>query len=674
MKSIIKLWVLILLFSSSIISYAQNESLRFEHLGIEDGLSHNNVNTIFQDSKGYIWIGTFDGLNVYDGYTFIKYKFDPLDPNSLSQNFIYTLWEDKEGLIWMGTYEGLCKLDRYTGKFTRYKPDPRAKFADPNISVINEDNNGMMWVGSASGGLCRFDREKGKFLPEFFDLRLLKTGEGSELHDVISCIYKDRSGVLWVGNSLGLHQLTVKPVNKERQGEVEIKSYLHNPTDPNSLSAKFVTSVFEDSKGILWIATDNGLNSIDKERKFFTRYFHDPKNTNSISSNNLATYFDNFAEDREGNLWINSDNGLNKLNEQRTAFTIYKHNPSDNNSLSSDFLTSVFIDRVGILWIGSWNGKLNKTNLINKSFGLRQNVPGKINSLSNDKVSAILEDSSGMIWIGTDGGGLNRWDKNTNEFTHYKSDPNNAKSLRSDAVYGMLEDQDGQVWICNGVYLSKINKQTGEFTHYNSNETKYDIINQHEIYAITEDLEGFLWLGTANGIKKFDKKTGKFIKHYHHSKADSTGISDYTAIAIFADSKDNIWIGYGSIATDRLDKRTGLITHYKHDPLNSASISSNVVNSFLEDSNGNLWWQLQQGDYANSIIKRRNLQRIPINTACRTIQFILFWRTTKSYFGWEPLTDFAGLTPLQKNVPTMIIRTDCKAVIFRQAPGAGQPG
>jgi ligand-binding sensor domain-containing protein len=137
--------------------------------------------------------------------------------------------EDKQGLIWMATFEGLCKFDRYTEKFTRYRPDPNAKFADPNITSINEDNNGMLWVGSASGGLCRFDKKTGKFLPEFFDLGFPKqTAEGSELHDIITCIYKDRSGVLWIGNSTGLHRLTVKPVNNGRPGKVEIKSYLHN--------------------------------------------------------------------------------------------------------------------------------------------------------------------------------------------------------------------------------------------------------------------------------------------------------------------------------------------------------------------------------------------------------------------------------------------------------------
>src|SRR5690242_11787148 len=148
----------------------QAPDLRFEHIGMEQGLSSNAVFNIIQDSKGFIWIGTPDGLNKYDGYSFIKYKFDPLDSNSLSQNLVYTTWEDKDGFIWVSTYEGLCKFDRTREKFTRYKPDPRSKFSDPNILSINEDKNGIMWLGGASGQLCRFDQHTGKFYDESFDL------------------------------------------------------------------------------------------------------------------------------------------------------------------------------------------------------------------------------------------------------------------------------------------------------------------------------------------------------------------------------------------------------------------------------------------------------------------------------------------------------------------------
>ena len=153
MKHISQIFSLLILFNVFQRSDAQNESLRFEHIGVEEGLSSDNVTAILQDSKGYIWFGTWDGLNKYDGYTFIKYRFDPLDSNSLSQNSIYTLWEDKHGSIWVGTSEGMCRFERATEKFTRYKPLPGAPFHDPNISAINEDTTGMIWVGWHSGGV-----------------------------------------------------------------------------------------------------------------------------------------------------------------------------------------------------------------------------------------------------------------------------------------------------------------------------------------------------------------------------------------------------------------------------------------------------------------------------------------------------------------------------------------
>ena len=184
---------LLLVFSLNQQGLAQNENVRFEHIGFEEGLSNDKVTAILQDRRGYIWFGTSDGLNKYDGYTFTKYKFDPLDSNSLSQNFIYTIWEDKFGSIWVSSFEGLCKFDLATEKFARYKPSPNAKFSDPNIGAINEDNDGMMWVGSFSGGLCRFDRQTGKFLPEYFDLgyRKLPDDQAAGLKDQINCIYKD---------------------------------------------------------------------------------------------------------------------------------------------------------------------------------------------------------------------------------------------------------------------------------------------------------------------------------------------------------------------------------------------------------------------------------------------------------------------------------------------------
>ncbi len=573
---------------------AQNQSFRFEHIAREHGLSNNTVIKIIEDRKGYLWIGTANGLNKYDGYRFTQYKLDPLDSNSLSQNLVYTIWEDSHGFIWTGTFEGLCKFDRTTEKFTRYKPDPKSKFNDPNITAINEDNNGVMWIGGASGQLARFNKQTGKFYNENFDLGFRKKPGEPLLHDGISCIVKDNEGLLWIGNYTGLHKITVPRANTNQSPLIE--NYRNDPRDTNSLSSNSVSSVFKDHSGILWITTEKGLNKFDKRINKFTHFPQDP--TNADSTSNAFGWGSIMTEDEEGNLWIATTKGLKKLNKDRTIFTSFYHDSSNVNSLKTNDLSTIYVDRSGVLWIGSSNDGLDKANLINKPFGLAQHDPRNKYSLDNNNVTALFEDKSGMMWVGTDGGGLNSWDKTSKRFTQYRHDPSDIKTLRYDYVNAIHEDQAGNLWVCNGDQLSLLNRKTGKFTHYNTNDADYQDADHLMIYSVTEDREGIIWLGTGNGVKSFDKKTLTF-RHYRHDPSDSTGISDYTAVSIFADSKNNIWIGFGSIATDRLDKKTGKFYHYKHNPSDTNSISSNIVTSFFEDSKGNLWL----GTYAGGMCR-----------------------------------------------------------------------
>lgn len=376
----IRILSLVLLICLGRKSFAQNESLRFEQVSIDEGLSNVFLTTIFQDSKGFIWFGTDDGLIKYDGYTFTKYRFDPFDPHSLSQNLIYTIWEDKLGSIWVGTYEGLCRFDRSTEKFTRYKPSSKAKFSDPNIFAINEDADGMMWIGSASGGLCRFDRQKGEFLPENFvvDLRPLAGNQG-ELHGQITCMYKDREGILWVGDRNGLHAINRGDIRPGQSPAVIITNYRNDPVNPTSLSGNIIGSIIEDKAGMIWVATDNGLNSFNKKTGIFKRYIHDPKDIHSITTNNLVStesdWIGIMKEDRDGNLWIPSENGLVRFNKDRTIFSTYTHDPDNPYSLGTDIPNSVEIDKDGILWVASSNGIIQKANLNQKAFGLKRNDP-----------------------------------------------------------------------------------------------------------------------------------------------------------------------------------------------------------------------------------------------------------------------------------------------------------
>ena len=368
MKSIIfdiSTLIVIIALTTSISGIAQNEKLSFERIGFDEGLTDEHAYSMLQDSKGYIWIGTVGGLFKYDGYSFKRYQFDPLDSNSLSQNLIYTIWEDPQSSIWVSTFEGLCKFDRHTEKFTRYKPDPNSSFADPNISAISDDKHGTMWVGNWSGEISRFDTKTGKFLPEKLDLKFNKLhGNDAALHDGIFRLYKDRQGVLWIANSAGLHNLDVQRSDVGHPADVKIKSYLHDPTNPNSISGRYVYSIFEDHKGVIWLGTNKGLDSLDPLMDRIRHYPHDRANGQSKGSHHPEEWYSCvIREDQQGNLWLATTSGLYKLNETRTEFTRYKHDPTDNKSLSSESLTTLLVDRSGILWTGSWTGKLNKANL-----------------------------------------------------------------------------------------------------------------------------------------------------------------------------------------------------------------------------------------------------------------------------------------------------------------------
>ncbi|NJO25706.1 MAG: hypothetical protein HC867_08025 [Bacteroidia bacterium] len=251
--------------------------------------------------------------------------------------------------------------------------------------------------------------------------------------------------------------------NCKKGNKLSEVSFTHNQSDtsdPDSLSSNSIKYIFEDRHNVIWLATGNGLNSFDRTTGKFKRYQHDVRNSHSISTNNLERGFGkSIKEDAEGNLWIASEKGLNKLNAERSAFTSYLHNPDDAYSLSTNDVIALHIDKAGILYVSSWLGKLNVANLNVKAFALRRHDPNNLNSLSSNAVTSIIEDSSGIIWIGTFGGGLNRWNKNTNEFTHFRHKPSNPKTLRSDTIQALFKDGHGHLWIANGVVLSRLNPQ-----------------------------------------------------------------------------------------------------------------------------------------------------------------------------------------------------------------------
>jgi two-component system sensor histidine kinase ChiS len=343
-----------------ILANSQTGNHKFEHFSVEQGLSQSTILCIVQDSRGFIWLGTTDGLNKYDGYNFIIYKHDPNDSLSLSANRIYSICEDSSGYLWVGTYGGgLNRFDWKTEQFTHYKnnPDNPASLSDNEILSIYEDNLGVLWIGTDGGGLNKLiPSERYKSSPVFIHYKNNPDDLTSLSSNRIYSIYEDNSGVLWIGTMGG-------GLNKFDKELENFTHYTNEPDDPSSLSANGVYSIYEDNSGTLWIGTDKGgINKLvkgDKEEssQAFIHYENIPDNPTSLSANRVYSIY----EDKSGDLWIGTvGGGLNKFDREKEQFLHYRHDAGNVSSLSSDGVFSIYEDITGVLWIGTYDGGLNK--------------------------------------------------------------------------------------------------------------------------------------------------------------------------------------------------------------------------------------------------------------------------------------------------------------------------
>ncbi len=563
------------------------EKLAFEHLTTEQGLSKNDIHHIIQDKNGYLWFATTDGLNRYDGYNFTVYKYDAADTTTIAQNTILKLYEDKEGNIWTALVgEGICKFDPRTEKFTRFPPNVNSPTSlhDGIVDAFYEDEDGFLWVGTNRiAELRRLDKHTGKFSP--YNYSPIGRKENKEILCINNSL-KDNEGFLWLATSHGLYQTRLPAGKLDASSKAKHVRYSNDPNDPYSISGTEVHCLYQDHNGVLWIGTDNGLNSFDKKTGRFVRYLHNDKDRNSLSSN----FIDWITEDLQGNLWIGTENGLNGLDVQRTSFTAYFHDPADPTSLNSNYINSLLIDRQGVLWVGATNGGISRFDPNRRSFALFRQNPLDPNSLNNNTVKAICEDRSGAVWIGTDGGGLNRLEKKTGKFTHYRHKSSDPQSLSSDRISALLEDKQGNLWIaCGDGLINYLNTVTGEIKRYQNNSDFFKHFRKEYVFTMYQDKAGVLWLGTEGSLQKVDPLSGQ-VTYYTKEPSNPNSLSDYWVYAICEDRKGNLWIGTYANALNKFDPKTGKFTHYKHEKNNPKSISSHTIRSIFRDTKGNMWF------------------------------------------------------------------------------------
>ncbi len=323
----------------------------FDHLTNREGLSQMSVFAILQDRQGFMWFGTADGLNRYDGATFKVFKHRPGDPGSLLPGPIRVLHEDSTGSLWIGVGLGLSRWDPVRESFTHYRhrPDDPRSLSGHRIYAITEDPSGRLWIGSLGGGLSRLD-----------------------------------------------------PVAKI------FTHYRHDPGDPRSLSDDRVSAICLDSSGRPWIGTyGGGLNRLDPVTESFTHFRHAGEDPRSLSDDRVMA----LRTDSSGGLWVATDGGgVNRFDPVAESFTHYRHDPDDPTSLSEDDTFLVFVDTAGDLWIGMSLEGLNRFDSVRQSFARHHHDPADYTSLSQGAVRSIFEDAAGSLWVGTSGGGVNRFD------------------------------------------------------------------------------------------------------------------------------------------------------------------------------------------------------------------------------------------------------------------------
>jgi len=588
-KVFLLLCPILIALSTSLSPYIYTPAARekFERLTIQKGLGYNMVFCIVQDSKGFVWFGTQDGLSRFNGYTFDHYRNEPADPHSLRSNEILSLYEDRQGILWVGTAKGLHKYNHYLDGFTCYQniPDDPTSLSSNIVNAIYEDSTGELWIGTQNGGLNRFDRQK----EQFTCFKSRKNDIRSLISNNVRTIREDKYGILWIGTMRGLDRFNRKTG--------QFIHYTHHQDDPNSLSEYDVNTIYEDSRGRLWIGTIEGLNRYDREKDQFIRYQPDP-NTNAPPNLN-GNFIFSICEDQYGSIWVGTLNGLSRLDAEKEkkgifSFIHYYNRPYDSTSISSNQIKVIYRDRQGILWIGTWEGGIDILDLEKKKFHHYLHDPDDPNSLSSNIIHALYEDSQGILWIGAWDKGLNRLDPEKQTFTLYAPDPQQPGSLSDTRIQaitgGKVGKSKGKLWI--GTYgggLNLFDPGTGIFTHYKHREKQANSLTNDYILAIHEDRSGIPWIGTeGGGLDKFDPGKEAFT-HYKHDPIIPTSLSDDSVNVIYEDPAGILWIGTEKGGLNRFDRETGKFTHYKNEANNLNSLSNNTVLSIYRDSRGVLW-------------------------------------------------------------------------------------
>lgn len=557
----------------------QTNHYQFSQLNILNGLSNNQVRSIYQDKKGFMWFGTLSGLNRYDGHKFRVFKHNFKDVNSLSDDFVSAIFGGPDGKIWLQTKNNYNIYDPLTERFERTPKSFLASIGlpDAEITSIKNDGKGNYWFIYAHLGVYRYN-EKSKLAQHFYNTKALGSIYSSDITS-ISLNEKDQAWIVYRDGTIDLLEPKLNKV-------VYRSAILRNANQGKSVSY----SVFADKDNDLWFfttSTSMGVYYFSPEKKKQLKHFNKDNNQNKLKSDIVY----NVLQDNNGLIWIGTDHGgINIINKKDFKVTYLLNQDYNQKSIAQNAVPSLFKDNMGIIWAGTFKGGISyyHENIIR--FPQYNHNVSDSRSLPYDDVNRFAEDASGNLWIGTNGGGLLYFNRKTNTYTQYKHDPGNPNTLSSDVIVSLLVDSEQKLWI--GTYWGGLDSFDGKkFTHFRHDEANPLSISDDRVWKIFEDSSNRLWVGTlAGGLNLLDRKTLTF-QHYGPEKKNS--ITFGYVPAILEDSKKNLWVGGWGINV--LDYKTGKFTYFSRNLKNPNSLIHNNVNTIIEDNRKLIWIGTREG-------------------------------------------------------------------------------
>jgi len=599
-----KLFLLLIGLSFSILLSAQQNLIRFKRITINEGLSLSSVYCIFQDSKGFMWFGTEDGLNRYDGRNFIIFRSNPENPNTISNKWIEQIFEDSYGNLWLGSRGGLTQFNPVRETFTRFRGVGIDKqLNNDTITHIFEDSKQRLWVGTSNGINCI----------DLKSLQQIKVKNTRQLQSRINCFLKSQNGNFWIGTNNGLFNFDSKNEEFQKQNFTNEKSNLQvtslalqddqlsigtnsglfsisiNPNGKNNpkvlLKELYIENILPDSKSNLWVATNNALLKKEKSSEKFIKVVKSFESTNSLSINTNKPLLEN----KSGEIWFGTfGSGLYRIIPEKEQKLHYKRNLADPQSLSQNSINCIYEDRSGVIWIGTFGAGISIYDPQSHKFELLKHNPLNENSLPSNFIWSVWEDHAGDVWIGTNDRGISQYNTKKDSFIHY--DFRKSRNHAPVAIRKVFEDSKKNIWIgTDGDGLIKYNPRSKKRSYYRNKSEDNTSLTNNSVRAIFEDREGLIWIGTRDGLNQFNSKTNNF-KQFKHNRNDPSSIShNFIYSGIFEDSNGLIWIGTYGGGLNVFDKKTGKFRNYQYSQDKNNSISDNVAFSFYEDANGILW-------------------------------------------------------------------------------------